>query len=422
MPYFENGIRYTRITELTSYIECEALAHIDKTKPINRPVKGNVVTLPGTLCHHKIAEHEMDKMSVPYKKIEMEFNAQEKFLFQEILMDHKEQKEIQKLNPSRFGDMPPDQLRTKYEIMLKDIDSFYDNYLVFDRDNPHVPVYIEEKRFYDPLQIAGTVDLIAKFNLIGRVEKLDLHPYFSGFNNIVHHSDPRSGEEWDEEMFVPNVGEKEYFVPDPDGEKIEVTTLLDWKSSKAKQKGHPLQLSAYHLKWELLGDMDKMRNNGHIINSQCYSVLLGNRKKIPKYVLKQGLPTEYQFFQYEVDSTAFLECLEIRKSPRPIAMDIDGNVGIKGRCVFCGQLAYCPDNKIIPSVRNVQSLIPLTEFDLRDTTALTLLMSEMDNPSINNVKKKIGLIHQQLENRQKAFNKTDILSVVLHDIGKLESG
>lgn len=392
MPYNVDGKIYTRITELTSYVECEALSYIDKTKPFNRPTKANAVTLAGTLVHHKIAQSEMKKMKRPYKSIELEFNDQERFMFQEMILDHKEQRQIQQDNPERFKDMHPDYLKTKYEKIMEDVIILYNNYKVFLNDNVYKPVYIEEKKFYEPLLIAGTVDLVATFQLTGYVRKINIHSYF-------------------------DVGEKEYFVEDPNGEPMMVATLLDWKSSKSKQKGHALQLSAYHLMWELLGEFDRLRTNGHIINAQSYSVLLGKRKKIPQYVINQGLPTQYQLFKYDMDSSPFLQCLEIRKSPRPIAMDVEGGIGIKGRCMFCNQIVYCPDNKMIPVNMTSQSIIPLTEFDLKDTTALVLLMSEMDNKSINNIKNKINDIHLQLEERTKLFNNTDIKDVIKEDFG-----
>jgi hypothetical protein len=343
MPYDQDGIIYTRVTEATAYIECEALAWIDKNHPIHRPRKANAVTLAGTLMHHKIAEDEMKKMTKAYKKMPFELDHQERGLFQGMIMDHREQKNVQENNPKRFQYMTEPELMTKYEKVMESVKILFGNYQQFCIDEPHTPVFVEERKFYEPMRLAGTVDLLAKFRLQGDIHTLDLHPHFP-------------------------VGPKEYFIENTlDGKFMDVTTILDWKSSKTKQKGHPVQLSTYHLMWELLGELDRLRKQGHIINSQVYSVLLGVRDPIPKYVIRQGLPTMYQFLKYDVDTKPFLKCLEIRESPRPITNNEKGKDGIKGRCTFCSNVMYCPDNAVIPSSYRSDAIIPLTTFESRQT-------------------------------------------------------
>lgn len=389
MPYDKNGIIYTRITEASSYVECEALAWIDQQYPVFRPRKANAVTLAGTIMHHKIAEDEMKKMVKAYKKIPFELDHQERGLFQGLITDHQKQKQIQKTN-SRFKHMSEPELMTKYEKVMENVRIFFGNYQQFCIDNPHTPVFIEEQRFYEPLKIAGTVDLLAKFKLRGYLRTVNLHPKF-------------------------NVGAKRYFFEDPNGEEMEVTTILDWKSSKTKQKGHTTQLSAYHLMWELTGDLDRLRQRKHIINAQVFSVLFGVREKIPKYVLAQGLPTMYQFLKYDVDTTLFLVCLEIRESPRPITNNLKGKDGIKGRCTFCASVMYCPDNKVIPNSYRSDAIISLTNFTYKDTSSVLLALKELDNPAINPVKQKLQDIHNKLEKNLKIFKNVDLDQVIAHD-------
>lgn len=389
MPYEKDGIRYNRVTEISAYVECEALAWIDKNNPMTLPKKANAVTLGGTLTHHRIADNELKEMNNPYKTITFEWGDQEKQMFERLMSDHKEQKEVQKNSPDRFQHMSEIELMSKYEKIMGDIKIFYGNYIQFCFDEPHTPIFVEEKLWNDDFKVAGTVDLIATFNLRGRIEKKNLHPYF-------------------------NVGEKDYFVPDAAGEFMNVTTILDWKTSKKAMKAHEVQMSVYHLLWELSGKLDRLRSKGHIINSQTFSVLLGEYKP-SQAAIKRGDPLMYQFKKYEVDSSAFLASLEIREAPRPVTKDLEGKDGLKGRCMFCSYVMYCPDNEVTSSYERGTIFTTGVPFNYTDTSALLLMMGELDNKVINPIKHKIKAIHKEIEKRIAVSDDKAIEDKVLED-------
>lgn len=391
MPYEKDGNKFNRVTEIAGYVECEALAWIDQNTPMDIPKKGNVVTLPGTITHHKIAENELKEMKNPYKRIDFEWGEQEKQMFERLLSDHKSQKEVQRSKPDRFKHMSDLELMSKYEKLMEDVRFFYSNYTQFCIDEPHKAIFVEEKIWDDGFKVAGTVDLIGIFRLKGRIVKREAHPYF-------------------------DVGEKEYFVEDLNGDWMDVVTISDWKTSKRKMKAHEVQMSIYHLIWERSGKLDRLREKGYIINSQTFSILLGEKKPTQK-AIAMGLPTAYQFIKYEVDTAPFLASLEIREAPRPVTKDLEGNDGLKGRCMFCSYIMYCPDNEVTSSYEKGTIYSTATPFNDRDTSVILLMFSELDNATVNPTKHKIQALHEEIKKRRAVSDDKSIEDRVLEDAG-----
>lgn len=382
MPYIKDGKTYTRMTEFVGYGECEALAYNDKHLGINRPRKGNIVTLPGTITHHKIAENEMKMISPDMPPLVLELEPGEREQFIKMQQNHRKQKKIQKANvDGRYNDMDYEAMMTKYEILLQDIMVFYGHYEQFVIHHPHKPLFVEQQQFWERKLLAGTLDLVAVFKLKGIIVDMVLHE---------------------------DVGSRKYFVENenhPDAEEMEVATITDWKTSKSKQKGHPDQLSGYHFMWEDLGEFDKIRKRGYPVNSQSWSVLVGKPKRYPRNHPEGQL---YQLYKYDTDSSFFLIHQVIRDNPRPITSDLDGNVGLKGRCMFCSEAISCPENFILPHNFRADEIIPLVPFRLVELTTLRLAIKDMNQKNIHYLKDKLDNIYNELVERQEIYENSDL--------------
>jgi hypothetical protein len=342
MPYTKDGKKYDRITEVVSGLECEAIAYINETEPINRAQKSNTSSLQGTLAHNKIAKNELGLLSKPYKRLLLELDTKDRHLLNKLVKNHRSQKKIESLKDYNRSHTP-----TKYERMNAFIEAAYMNYISFLADYPHEVILVEEKRWWDKRRIAGTIDLIMKTSMNGYLKTMTLHP---------------------------ELGPKEYFIPDhkhPDAVPHQVVTLLDWKTSKLKQEGHRVQLSGYHFMWEELGELDRFRKKGWKINSESWSVLLGERT-YPKSSRAQQDWRPYQLLKYSVESSDFLLALRIRENPRPLTVNAkSGKDGLKPRCMVCSDIMYCPDNALTPSVPDWETFIPLEPFSLGELALMT---------------------------------------------------
>lgn len=387
MPYLrtdEDGVQrqYTRMTEFTSTGECEVLAWNDKNLPFNRSRKGNIVTLPGTLTHHKIALDRLKSMTKPYKQLPLEIEAQEREYFTQLQKEHRRQKKLQKDDPTgRFALMSIEDKKTKLENMNDNIEQYYRFYEQFLQQHPHVVIYVEEKRFWKRKLLAGTIDLVATFKLKGVVAKVTIHD---------------------------EIGEREYFFEDPQNPTANwysVITLLDWKTSKAKQKGHAKQLSGYHFMWEDIGEFDFLRKQNGIINAQIYSVLLG---KPSRYLKSHPDGQLYQFIKYDINSSFFLAYEKVRQSPRRLTVDENGKHGIKGRCIFCSEINNCPDNVVVPHNFREDEYIPMIPFSLRDISYMRLLLKNMNSTHAEYLKEKLTGMQKELELRMQTYQQKEI--------------
>jgi hypothetical protein len=364
----KDGNKYDRITEVVSGLECEAIPYINATQPANRAQKSNTASLQGTLTHNKIAKNEMGLLSKQYKRLVLELDAKDKQLLNRIVKNHRSQKKIETLKDYKREKTP-----TKYERMNEFIEAAYMNYLSFLADYPHEVVLVEEKRWWDKKKIAGTIDLVMKTNMIGYLKTMTLHP---------------------------EIGPREYFITDhkhPDAKQHQVITLLDWKTSKLKQEGHRVQLSAYHCMWEDLGELDRFRKKGWVINSEAWSVLLGERI-YPKSTKAQQDWTSYQLLKYSVNSEDFLVALRIRENPRPLTVNVkSGKDGLKPRCMVCSDIMYCPDNMLTPSDPSWDTFIPLEPFSLGELALMTTRTGSAKSKVGQLINRKINRLFHTLQ-------------------------
>jgi hypothetical protein len=260
MPYKEDGKDYTRITEAVGYGDCKRLAFNDKYLDPQRPKRFSLVAVSGTLTHQRIAQFELAKMERPYKQETLSLEEYEKKQFARLYRQHKK---IKAQTPEKV---------TQYQEVLTKVGKTYSNFLVFNSDYEHEPLYVEEKRFSDNLRLAGTIDLIMVHTLCGRLVEEELHE---------------------------GLGKRRYFREDPNGELHKVATLLDWKTSKSKQKGHQTQMTGYHLMWEIEGWLDGIRGLGIEVNLESWSVLLGEYKPSKRTIaFFGGAPPPYQLYKY----------------------------------------------------------------------------------------------------------------------------
>lgn len=376
MPYIKDGKKYSRMTELLGYSECEALAWIEETYGMDRPKRGTLAAITGTVSHHKFAEYEMKQLEKPYKQLKLNLNPDERIMLRQLLLNRKKQTQIQNNSKERFHHVPSQHQITQYELFNQDINNAYANFLAFCADHPHKTIYVEEKRFWDTFQVAGTVDLIASFKIKGVLREKEV-------------------------PFAEPAVRRTYFFEEPlnpVAKEYEVATILDWKTSKVKQAGHLHQLSGYHFMWEGLGEFEKLRNAGYVINNEAYSVLLGERKKISQREQKlfNGNPPPYQFIKYPTDYTHFLLSLGVKKDPRPLTAGIDGKTGLKGKCMICSDVYYCPDNINIPVVSNKETYIPLMPFNLKEVSHMKMLLTGIVGKTFDPIKKKVERMYDEL--------------------------
>ncbi len=366
MPYNKGGKRYDRITEVVGQGECEAIGWINQNKPDNRARVSNLAALAGTLVHQKVASNELKLMSVPYKKEPLTFSRDQKQLWFKIQKDHKR---TVLLNDANQYATDSQKKQTRYEELQHAASVSYSNYLAFLFDNTHTPIFVEETIYNDDYDIAGTVDLIAIFNLRGYIDSKTPHP----------------------------VGERSYFIEDPDGEEFEVVVVLDWKTSKMKQKGHQTQMSGYHLMLETNGIFDRLRGKGYAIAYDTWSVLLGERIRISKkeMLATNDNPLPYQLFKYPSNSKHFLVCKTVGNNPRPLTVSLDGKTGLKGLCMVCSDILHCPDRDIFSySPQDEDIVIPLEPFTRKELSTLVLIMRRMKNIAGNDA---ITALHDKIQ-------------------------
>ncbi|MBD3405076.1 MAG: hypothetical protein GF411_02935 [Candidatus Lokiarchaeota archaeon] len=301
MAYRRDGKDYYRVTGVIGGRECEAVAW-NIRHGTEKSLVGNAITLPGSLVHWKIEKFlcEAKGYALP-PPINWGPSAEK------IIKRWEEAGQIQErlIMPANEG----------FEGFLQ----FYRSLYYFN-DEERVPgldpILIEQTMFVDDfmgtgMAVAGTADLIGRVWLKGQVADDGY------FHECAHH--------------VPN---------DPlcECKSQWVVTLMDWKYSIRKQASHPEQLSTYHHMAEVTGNFDKASENGkYPINHECWSGLF----KRPNNEIG------YELYKYPVDTSAFLEALDILKEPKFRTLNHRNfRLGLKGRCMFCAYQNNCPDRVV----------------------------------------------------------------------------
>jgi len=221
-------------------------------------------TLVGSLVHHKIAQNEnRNRPIVNQTKVIHNMSPKHKKIYNGLIVDHKNTR-------NKNSDLAT---FTKYQDMLNQIEYCYGRYTHFTLEHPHKPLAIEQHVSYKPYKLKGIADLVMVHRRRGYVDRFNLHSPFP-------------------------VGTREYFIEEPTADEFhDVITLVDWKTSKKPLKRDLYQLSIYHLIWELTGEFNRLRRTRGIINSQVWSVLLGQQKA----------PEVYKLIKYDVDNNPLIK-------------------------------------------------------------------------------------------------------------------
>lgn len=301
-PYFRKDGKYARVTEVVGAGDCEATAFIENDKNLRRaPRTRHTVTLPGTLTHSRIEEHESQMMGRQSTGLHLEDS--DKRLFAKVFGQHK--KDLIK-SPSA---------QTTYMDLLDKVNDCYANYLAFIIDFPHKPLLIEKRMFSGFHKYGGTVDVVGLFRVKGYTIKNSPDPDRLAKKIYWKHCDHKG---------KCGCIDKE------------VVCVLDWKTSVRSQKGHKIQMSAYFCMLEELGHFDKYRRAGYHICWETWSVLLG------VHSLKKT-KTPYQLHLYDPHLADFLVRWEVNQNACYVTRNLKGKTGLKGRCMFCPHMYVCPD-------------------------------------------------------------------------------
>ncbi|RLI54363.1 MAG: hypothetical protein DRP09_13265 [Candidatus Thorarchaeota archaeon] len=298
MAYERDGKSYYRVTGVLSGLECEAVAWNIRNKTSTNLV-ANAVTLPGSLMHWKIEKFLSEvKGYEPPPPIEWGHGSEK------IIKRWNDEGTIQErlVMPANEG----------FEGFLQFFRSFEYN----DGERRHNgidPIFIEKTMFVDDfmgtgMAVAGTVDLIARVRLKGKVEE-------DGLFHECKHIQPHD--------------------PLCDCKYHWVVTIMDWKYSIRKQASHPEQLSTYRYMAEVTGVLNDATEYGRYpLNHENWSVLF----KKPNHGIG------YELFKYQYNINPFLEALDILKNPRFTTLNHRNYTkNLKGRCMFCQYQNHCPD-------------------------------------------------------------------------------
>lgn len=301
-PYYKDGERFSRVTEVTGAIDCEATAAIEQDpKKRKNSRTSHSVTLPGTLTHSKIQQFEERSMGKTISGLYMQ--GTDKQLFTKIYAQHRKMKKKDA------------KVKTTYMDMMEKVNDCFANYLAYNVDHPHKSLLIEHRMLSTKYRCGGTVDQVGLYWVKG--------------HSIRATPDPKG------------LPKKVYFKICDHGancntcHKEEVLVVADWKTSTRKQDGHRLQMSAYFCMLEEEGIFDEWRKRGVHICWETWSILLGVHSK------KKGPP--YQLIHYDPTITDFLVSRGVNENPEYITRNLKGKTGLKGRCMFCSYLLSCPD-------------------------------------------------------------------------------
>lgn len=360
-PYWKDGKKFSRVTEITGASDCEATAAIETdSRRRKTPRTKHSVTLPGTLTHSKIQQLEERTMGKPSKGLYLE--PTDKKLFSKIYVQHKKMKAKSAKS------------RTAYEDLMDKVNDCFANYLAFNTDHSHKPIFIEHRMLSTKYRCGGTVDMVGLFWVKGRSFKAT--------------PDPKG------------LPKKVYFKVCDHGDncsscyKEEIVVVLDWKTSTRKQDGHRQQMSAYFCMLEAEGVFDKWRQKGKHICWETWSVLLGVHGK-------KRTKTPYQLILYDPNVEDFLVSRGVNENPEYITRNLKGKIGLKGRCMFCSYLLSCPDRLLWSLDGEIEFQ---TSFTRPELGFLNLLSLNKKNPQMRDLIEKIQLYLSHARTAEEEIN------------------
>lgn len=303
-PYVDEktGKLIDRVTEVIGAGDCEATAFIEKDSKLRQNARSShIVVLPGRLLHTEIEKDLKREMGLEADG--MPLSDLEKKLYGKIYLEHRR---MRKKDPS---------CQTTYSDIIKTVKDCYANYLAFRADHLFIPLVVEKRMYSKIYKVGGTVDLLGLFEVKGYT--------------IMNTPDPK------------NLPKKRYWKICDHRKPCKCITqkvvcVGDWKSSKRRQNNHRIQMSAYFCMLEESGVLDKYRQEGYHICWDTWSVLFG------AHGLKKCV-TPYQVHHYSPDITDFLVRRGVHTNARYMTINVKGNTGLKGRCMFCAYLPSCPD-------------------------------------------------------------------------------
>jgi len=364
MPYKIGDKEYHRVTEVTGAGECLATAKGVKEGDVK---VATTTPLAGTLVHLRI-ENYLRKMCDLHPK-PLSFGEPTNLIWRKVRENHIRQK---KKNKDAI---------TSYEAIMKKAGKCWENFLDFMNDySSFRPVceHIESKVYSDKLEYAGTADIIFVMPLKGKRrsfshDKTGPTKEFKSYEYFLEcDRDQKYKKEKDKRCpKYEGSGKNKILLPECDCQWEMVITLGDWKTSSRKQAGHERQLSAYHQACEEMGIWDKFRNmgkdsggEGYTINWECWSLLLGDHNV-------KSVDENYRLFRYEPYINGFLVSSRSFQDPRDISINERGDIGLKGRCMFCNHVLTCPDRVIWSNMEKRQlSLNPLTPEEIKKGLAI----------------------------------------------------
>lgn len=344
-PYVEkDGTLINRVTEVIGAGDCEATAFIEKDPKLRQNARtSHIVVLPGRLLHTEIEKDLKREMGLVEDRAPL--SDLEKKLYGKIYNQHKT---MRAKDPT---------CQTTYSDIMKTVKDCYANYLAFRADHPLTPLLVEKRMYSKTYRVGGTVDLVGLFTVKGYT--------------IRDTPDKK------------NLPKKRYWkICDHNTvckcTKQKVVCVGDWKSSKRKQDGHRIQMSAYLCMLEETGILDQYRKKGYHVCWETWSILFGVHG-YKKY------KTPYQIHHYSPDVTDFLVRGEVHANARYMTVNVKGNVGLKGRCMFCSYFLSCPDRLSW----NFNEEIEFNNFFTREELAkLNLLASKTKGEAFKDLREK----------------------------------
>ena len=272
------------MTEIISVLECEQKAnnhpvHTGKTK---WKQMSTFVALKGTMLHHKIENHEREKLDM--QPIPLELTAGDRQLYNQVMADPEALKWIN------------GEIRRGWDNFLQWERDFKPTYLV--PEQTMVYAHYEGGRLIPKKSAKGTVDLICEI-------------------------DP-------DEMT-----EKAYTMFPLDDIS---TVMLDWKSGSSKQVVHHAQLEGYHWMLGVTGKLEELIRQGLIRRPFAHMTnMTGRSYPVGLCVLLGG--KYYKAIPYDLTEGLFTKAREMFLDPQPIVRSVirwNNKEFREGyHCVFC---------------------------------------------------------------------------------------
>jgi hypothetical protein len=144
-----------------------------------------------------------------------------------------------------------------------------------------------------------------------------------------------------------------------------------------------------------MGVLDEFRNKGLKVNWNVWSVLLGTHKL-------KNTKTPYQLKKYEPYLYDFLGNWETYKDPRLIAVNKNGDIGLKGKCMFCSRNWDCPDR--IFWLPNQTQMLAMTTFTAKQIRKLEIILESQKrkNANVDDLLQQVDYMKEQLDFKHRA--------------------